>query len=73
MSKKIESVIQDWHIVDTVNEYYSTQKMLVWALENCQSKFYHRGNRFWFHNYKDATVFALKYADTAGQKEVSND
>ena len=63
----IESVIKDWIIIDTHNEYYSNEKMLVWALENCQSKFYHRGNRFWFYDRKDATIFALKYADYIGE------
>ena len=67
---KIEQVISNWHIVDTKNDYYSQEKMLVWALEKCQGKFYHRGNRFWFHNDKDATIFALKYADSAGEKTV---
>lgn len=67
----IESVIKNWIIIDTHNEYYSNEKMLVWALENCQSKFYHRGNRFWFHNSKDATIFALKYADYIGEDTVT--
>ena len=67
---KIEQVISDWNIVDTKNDYYSNEKMLVWALEKCQSKFYHRGNRFWFHNDKDATIFALKYADSVGDKTI---
>ena len=71
MSNSIETVIQDWHVVSTHNEYYSNEKMLVWALENCQSKFYHRGNKFWFHNEKDATIFALKYADYVGQPKVT--
>jgi len=67
---KIEQAISDWYTVDTKNDYYSNEKMLVWALENCQGKFYHRGNRFWFHNEKDATIFSLKYADSVGEKNV---
>ena len=58
---KIEQAIADWHVINTHNEYYSNENMLVWALKNCQGKFYHRGNRFWFHDEKDATMFALKY------------
>ena len=68
---KIEAVIADWHVINTHNEFYSNEKMLVWALKNCQGKFYHRGNRFWFHNEKDATVFALKYADYIGEPKVT--
>jgi len=67
---KIEQVISDWHIVETKNDYYSNEKMLVWALEKCQGKFYHRGNKFWFYEHKDATIFALKYADSVGEKTV---
>ena len=64
---KVEQAVKDWHAISTVNEYYSNDEMLVWALENCQSKFYHRGNKFWFHDNKDATIFALKYADYIGE------
>lgn len=67
---KIEQVISDWPVVHTHNDYYSIEIMLVWALKNCQSKFYHRGNKFWFHDKKDATIFALKYADSVGDKTV---
>ena len=70
MNNKIEAAIADWHTIITSNEYYSNEKMLVWALENCQGKFYHRGNKFWFHNNKDATIFALKYADYIGDSPV---
>ena len=70
MSKDINEVIKNWHNINTVNEYYSNEKMLIWALEHCQSKFYHRGNKWWFSNEKDATVFALKYADYIGEERV---
>ena len=66
----IEQAVSDWHTVQTKNEYYSIEVMLVWALKNCQGKFYHRGNRFWFYEHKDATIFALKYADSVGEKTV---
>ena len=67
MNNKIEAAIADWQTIITNNEYYSNEKMLVWALKNCQGKFYHRGNKFWFHNEQDATLFALKYADYIGE------
>lgn len=68
---KVTEIIKDWHTVKTVNEFYSNEKMLVWALQNCQGKFYHRGNRWWFYNEQDATVFALKYADHIGATSVT--
>lgn len=71
MINKIEAAIADWHVVSTNNEFYSNENMLVWALKNCQGKFYHRGNKFWFHDKKDATIFALKYADYLGEPRVT--
>lgn len=69
MNDKILSIVNNWHKVDTENEYYANAEMLAWALKNCQFKFYNRGNKFFFVNHKDATMFALKYASYFGAKE----
>jgi len=71
MNHKINQIINDWHLINTENEYYANAEMLAWALKNCQSKFYHRGNKFWFHNEQDATVFALKYATYSRTEKVT--
>ena len=71
MSSKINQIISDWFVINTENDYYANAEMLAWALDNCQSKFYHRGNKFWFHNEKDATMFALKYATYNKREKVT--
>lgn len=62
MDDNILKVVSNWHKISTENEYYANAEMLAWALDNCQYKFYNRGNKFYFADHKDATMFALKYA-----------
>lgn len=62
MDDNILKVVSNWHKISTENEYYANAEMLAWALGNCQYKFYNRGNKFYFADHKDATIFALKYA-----------
>jgi len=62
MDDNILKVVSNWHKISTENEYYANAEMLAWALDNCQYKFYNRGNKFYFADHKDATIFALKYA-----------
>jgi hypothetical protein len=65
----ILKVVNNWHKIDTENDYYANAEMLAWALKNCQFKFYNRGSKFFFADHKDATMFALKYASYFGTQE----
>ena len=56
---KEAEIIKDW---TTITSQFNNEK-LCWCLESCQSKFYNRGNKWYFVNSQDATFFALKYGE----------
>ena len=63
MNKSVDDIVKNWHQVESANDYFAISKIMAWALENCQSKFYNRGNKWFFHNKQDATIFMLKYGE----------
>jgi len=61
-SDAIDNVVQNWHKITVKNnDYYEISVILAWCLENCNYKFWNKGQVFYFYDERDATVFALKY------------
>lgn len=55
----IEKTVKDWTQIEST---FSEEK-LGWCLTHCQSKFWQRGDRWYFSNDNDATVFLLKHSE----------
>ena len=65
--KDVDRVVENWAKVISP----SNNEKLCWALDKCQSKFYQRGDKWYFQNEKDATLFLLKFGSNTEEENPS--
>jgi|TARA_B100002019_G_scaffold287902_1_gene300637 hypothetical protein len=57
----IRKIIDNWTKI--MSKPGHQEEFLIWCLEKCNSKFYNRGELWFFADSKDAMMFQLKFSD----------